>query len=128
MWLSSIAVTVMMIPIAQVVLEETAVEQLEHDSEHGSKGPMVSQQQQQQQQHLAEQVTINLEEPDNLDKGARRQWESPENERRQRGFRKMLLLSVAYSANIGGTGTMTGEGRGSLKNLLGKQSLRRKSY
>ncbi|TRY78487.1 hypothetical protein TCAL_06174 [Tigriopus californicus] len=72
MWLSSIAVTVMMIPIALVVLDET---QDDGDS------------------------------------------------KRSREFRKMLLLSVAYSANIGGTGTMTGSTPNlALMGFLEKQS------
>lgn len=72
MWLSSIAVTVMMIPIALVVLDET---------------------------------------------------QDGEDTHRNREFRKMLLLSVAYSANIGGTGTMTGSTPNlALMGFLEKQS------
>ncbi|RWS31881.1 solute carrier family 13 member 3-like protein [Leptotrombidium deliense] len=92
MWISNTATTAMMVPVVDAMVKE-----LNSNNKSGSRRNTEENIMMSSRQQIVEDTTIDekTEESLNQDYGV---------------LRKALLLSVAYSANIGGTGTITGTG------------------
>ncbi|EDO42123.1 predicted protein, partial [Nematostella vectensis] len=97
MWISNTATTAMMVPIAEAVLSELKKEEIKQKLESESNSDTVN-----QNEGFSDGPVNNGEEDTkNDDIGT-------EIDRRFMRMSKMLLLSIAYAANIGGTATLTG--------------------
>ena len=102
MWLSNTATTAMMVPIVSAVLQE-----LDRDEIGGGRGGVAS-------AVSLDTVTMDTDDEDvdasrNDDvESASTSYTSDSDERTN--MRHMIFLSVAYAANTGGTGTLTGTG------------------
>ena len=109
MWLSNTATTAMMVPIVSAVLQELDKDEI-GGGDRGGVASAVS----------LDTVTVDTDDDDAADGDAARVNDDVESastssisyagDDERTNMRHMIFLSVAYAANTGGTGTLTGTG------------------
>lgn len=105
MWINNTAATAMMLPIIEAVLDELFRNDLSmlEEGKNGIVNPVLEM----RTESSPERGTPERDEAKNLlPEGTPVLTAADDQERRL--LRKLLLLSLAYSSNIGGTGTLTG--------------------
>ncbi|KAM6986963.1 solute carrier family 13 member 2-like [Aplochiton taeniatus] len=125
MWISNVAVTAMMLPIAQAVLQQLATTEAKRDQreleEPGGKDNTAFQMENKPEVTVSKQEVIKVKTGDDKRNDTyetpdveRGEEDSPSDWRRKAREAKFLLLTkgmslgVCYSASIGGTATLTG--------------------
>ncbi|UYV61351.1 SLC13A5, partial [Cordylochernes scorpioides] len=99
MWISNTATTAMMVPIVQAV-----VDQLSKEREARQYGTYIHLSAEQAESPAVSTITLDMERAGKKEK-------TPQTDMAQlKQLRTALYLSVAFSANIGGTGTLIGSG------------------
>ncbi|KAK7080784.1 hypothetical protein SK128_008058 [Halocaridina rubra] len=126
MWISNTATTAMMVPIVDAILMELYTTQEERNVAHSASGDvLVSAAEQQQLQHLSSEgdsdthpassckdVSVSEETENNNAMPTNGNNKIPDDyiQKQRHYMRRALLLGVAYAANCGGTGVVTGTG------------------
>lgn len=126
MWINNTAATAMMLPIIEAVLDELFRSDITQVMEEG-KGGIVNPLLEMKSEGTPDRgMTPEREEAKNLLSGGTPVLTAADAQE-QRLLRKLLLLSLAYSSNIGGTGTLTGTApnlvlKGIVDQLYGSQT------